>query len=149
MSEEDEKVCVDCGGTPCEWDELGPDLLERVDLMHRREKIEGVTVVVDDNGNRVENGAMRKAIYRMFTYIKFGHLGRGQRIPIPVCVLREIRNMYPERDGDYMGFKEAPEIGGDAEREDPPASPQKQTRRRSKRLIELSNGREIISKKRK
>ena len=83
MSEEDEKVCVDCGGTPCEWDELGPDLLERIESMHRRETIDGVIVVVDDNDNRVENKAIRKVIYRMFTYIKYEHLGRGQRILIP------------------------------------------------------------------
>ena len=149
MSEDDEKVCIDCGGTPCEWDELGPDLLERIDSMHRRETLDGVVVVVDDNGNRVENKAMRKAIYRMFTYSKYGHLGRGQRIPIPDCVLREIRNMYPERDGEYMGFEDAPEIGGDAERKDHPTSPQKRAKRRSKRLIESAKMREMISKKRK
>ena len=149
MSEEEEKVCVHCGGTPCEWDELGPDLLQREQSMHRRETIDGVIIVVDDNDNCVYNRAMRKAIYRVFTYIKYGHLGRGQRIPIPECVLREIRNMFPERDGEYMGFKDTPETGGDAKREDKPTSPQRRTTRRSKRLIEIANGKEMISKKRK
>jgi hypothetical protein len=49
---------------------------------------------------------MRKALYRAFTYLKFGHLGKGRIIPIPSCVTAKIREMYPETDGDYMGFHE-------------------------------------------
>ena len=122
MFEEEEDVCVHCGGTPCEWDELGPELLEREQSMHSRQEIEGVIVVVDDNGSRIANNDMRRAMYRMFTYIKFGHLGRGVRIPIPECVLCKIRQKYPKEDGEYMGFKEAPATEG----EETSTSPKKQ-----------------------
>ena len=112
----EEEVCVHCGGTPCEWDEFAPELLERDKQMHGKQGIDGVVVVVDDDGirppnkmlrERVENRERRKSMYRMFTYLKYGHLGRGVRIPIPECVLTKIKEIYPDPDGEYMGFKES------------------------------------------
>ena len=61
---------------------------------------------VDDDDVLVTNERMRKALYRLFTYMKFGHLGRGNRIPIPQCVVDKFREAYPEPDGVYMGFHE-------------------------------------------
>lgn len=71
-----------------------------------REQRDGQEVIVDDNGVVVPNSKMRKALYRAFTYLKFGHLGKEKRIPIRSCVTTKIREMYPETDGDYMGFHE-------------------------------------------
>ena len=48
-------------------------------------------------------------MYRMFTYLKYGHLGRGVRIPIPECVVAKIREKYPDPDEEYMGFMESTE----------------------------------------
>ena len=48
-------------------------------------------------------------MYRMFTYLKYGHLGRGVRIPIPECVVAKIREKYPDPNEEYMGFMESTE----------------------------------------
>ena len=102
--EDDEPVCIYCANTPCEWHVYGQELLRNTSLMHYRETRNGKEVVVDDAGNEVSNASMRKAMYRMFTYLKFGHLGKGVRIPVPQCVADKIRAIYPEEDGKYMGF---------------------------------------------
>ena len=106
---EEESVCHHCGNTPCEWDGFGKDLLQKTGMMHFRETRNGADVVVDESGHLVPNSSMRRAMYRIFTYLKFGHLGRGVRIPIPECVLQKIRAIYPANDGQYMGFHETAE----------------------------------------
>jgi hypothetical protein len=105
--EEDESVCVICGGTPCEWDEFGPELLRRQSLLARRSgSDEGGEDLVDRNGRPITYTKMRAFLYRTFTYMKFGHLGRGNRIPIPNCVVREIKKLYPDPEGYYTGFRD-------------------------------------------
>ena len=45
---------------------------------------------------------------RYYTYLKYGHLGKGVRLEIPTCVLQQIRHLYSEDDEKkYMGFKAA------------------------------------------
>ena len=75
-------------------------------LLYDREErlVDGVKIVVDKDGVAVSNAKMRKALYRLFTYKKFGHLGKGNRIPIPNCVTDKIKEMYPDDDDSYMGF---------------------------------------------
>jgi hypothetical protein len=51
----------------------------------------GMIAITDQDGNFIPNNKMRKALYKTFTYLKFGHLGRGNRIPIPSCVASKIR----------------------------------------------------------
>jgi len=88
---------------PCEWNEFGKEALEKADMMYNTNK-EGKKV--DDDGVLVTNARMRKALYRLFIYMKFGHLGRGNRIPIPQCVGDNFREAYPEPEGVYMRFHE-------------------------------------------
>ena len=52
----------------------------------------------------LENKKRRKAMYRLFTYLKYGHLGKGNRIPIPICVIENIRKVFPSPDVNYMGY---------------------------------------------
>lgn len=108
MEDDDDKVptCVICGGTPCEWEEFREGVVEQSKLLYNREQRDGQEVIVDNNGVVVPNSKMRRALYRAFTYLKFGHLGKRNRIPIPSCVTKKIREMYPEADGKYMGFHE-------------------------------------------
>ena len=108
MSDEEDVVCTICGGTPCDWDEYGEELTKQINMMYFREKHGNIDIVLDEGGNRLSYSQMRKAMYRIFTRIKFGHLGRGVRIPVPDCVGRNIRGMYPSSDG-YMGFKDEKE----------------------------------------
>ena len=48
-------------------------------------------------------------MYRMFTYLKYGHLGRGVRILVPECAVAKIQEKYPDPDGEYMDFMEQAE----------------------------------------
>lgn len=112
--EEEEEVCVHCGGTPCEWDEFGDELAQRELKMYGSQS---AIVVIEDGSQlannktkkRLDNKEMRKSMYRMFTYLKYGHLGRGVRIPVPECIVAKIREKYPDPDEDYMGFMESAE----------------------------------------
>ena len=105
-NDDDESVCVVCGGTPCEWDEYGPELISRQSLMVRREVgDDGIEKLIDSAGRSIPNNKMRLYLYRLFTYLKFGHLGRGNRIPIPNCVTSQIRNLYPDKT--YTEFRQA------------------------------------------
>jgi len=47
---------------------------------------------------------MRKSLYKMFTYLKFGHLGKGHCIPIPRCFTNKIREVYPDPNDNCMSF---------------------------------------------
>lgn len=47
----------------------------------------------------------RQEAYRQFSYWKHGHKGKGKRIPLPSCVVWNIRNCYPDLDGKYEGFE--------------------------------------------
>ena len=95
---------------------------------------------------QIENKERRKSMYRMFTYLKYGHLGRGVRIPIPECVLTKIQEIYPDPDGEYMGFKESATTEGQETTTSTATLPSTSTstststsnKRRSSRLLELS-----------
>ena len=76
-SEDEESVCTYCAKTPCEWNVYAQELLQNTALMHFWETRNGKEVVVNEGGNEVSNTSMRKAMYRMFAYLKFGHLGNG------------------------------------------------------------------------
>jgi hypothetical protein len=41
----------------------------------------------------------------MFTYEKFGHVGKGNRIKLPLCVEGKIKEMIPNVDGNYANPK--------------------------------------------
>ena len=115
VEEEEEEVCVHCGGTPCKWEEFGDEIAQREQEMRRSLTVIGAcdhdgSQIVDKNTKeRLENKEMRKSMYRMFTYLKYGHLCRGVRIPIPECVVAKIREKYPDPDEEYMGFMESTE----------------------------------------
>ncbi len=48
----------------------------------------------------------RHNLYRKYTYAAYGHLGRGNRVVIPSCVVDLIRELHPSSNGEYMGHKE-------------------------------------------
>ena len=51
--------------------------------------------------------SLRLAAYRAFVYWVWGKLGHKNRRPIPACVVKSIREAYPEPSGVYEGFHEA------------------------------------------
>ena len=103
QSEEEDVVCPICSSMPCEWLEYGRQAL---DESKQRYNIDENGSHVEKNGALVPNSTIRRATYRLFTYKKYGHLGRGLRIPIPQCVLDKVREAFPEADGVYHGLFE-------------------------------------------
>jgi hypothetical protein len=52
----------------------------------------------------VENNKKHNTMYCLFKYLKYGNLGKGNRIPIPICVIEKIREMFPIPDDNYMDY---------------------------------------------
>lgn len=44
--------------------------------------------------------------YKQFTHILHGHLGKGQRKPLPGCILEGVRTLFPDEKGQYVGYKD-------------------------------------------
>ena len=49
---------------------------------------------------------MRKYYYHAYVLIKHSKLGAKKRIIIPKCILKGVRDCYPDPDGHYMGHNE-------------------------------------------
>ena len=90
VDEDDVPVCETCGGTPCEWEEFGVRLMEYMKMMYYHNDDENM--MTDQKGNIVPNSTVRKGAYKLFTYMKFGNLGKGTRIPVPDCVTHVRKN---------------------------------------------------------
>ena len=53
-----------------------------------------------ENPGRPPNNIMRKRMYR---YAALG-MGYRARRPLPTCYVASVRTVYPDRQGNYMGF---------------------------------------------
>ncbi|XP_050066073.1 P2X purinoceptor 7-like [Aphis gossypii] len=55
----------------------------------------------------MENKAWRYICYKQFTLWvnSWMPIGRGNRVVIPACVVKKIRERYPEENGLYIGFQ--------------------------------------------
>jgi len=105
IGSEDEVCCYVCAKTPCEWTEHGIPCLR--DLKGRYRIDDATTngyVIEITSGAQIPNNKMRFTFYKLFTYEKFGHLGKGMRIKIPACVEKQIRDLFPSLDGEYTNF---------------------------------------------
>ena len=61
-----------------------------------------------DSLDRVSSNLIKKSIYiSLFDAIDFGILEKKERRKLPNCVVARIRQIYPSKTGDYMGFKES------------------------------------------
>lgn len=85
--------CEICGGSPCDWDRFGDEI-----------KQQGASI---NEGQDGRNSIILKAVYKVYRYLKFGHLGKGVSIHIPTCVLGKIREPMQEPDGNYMGHMDS------------------------------------------
>jgi hypothetical protein len=103
--------CYVCGKIPCEWLEYGVIAMdsfeEKFDISTA---LENGYVVDKSSGAKVPNNKIRFSFYKMFTYEKFGHLGRGNRIKIPDCVEQQVKAMFPDLDGNYTNFSAEVEV---------------------------------------
>ena len=105
VDDEEEVCCYVCAKTPCEWIEHGIPCLRDLKGRYRIEDATTNGYVIEINsGAQIPNNKMRFTFYKLFTYEKFGHLGKGMRIKIPVCVENKIRDLFPSLDGEYTNF---------------------------------------------
>jgi len=51
---------------------------------------------------------LRQTAYQSFTAWAHGRLGEKNRIPIPHCVLKAVREKFPDIGDTYVGFQEPP-----------------------------------------
>ena len=90
-------------GQGCEWDELKADMLEVAKDIELDPK----------TSNAWNNRKIRFNLYRYYTQVINGYLGRAVRIPLPFCIETKIKEMFPD-DGTlgYVGYKnEADHVG--------------------------------------
>lgn len=86
-----DRICHICGEEPCDWNTYGEELLEEGGKLFEHEEV-------------ITHSLVRKTIYRMYVYGKYGHLGKGKRVCIPVCVRDKIREQWPEESiKHYVG----------------------------------------------
>jgi len=104
-SQNQEEVCYLCGKTPCEWVDHGLPALEEIKKKFYIDNaaIDGFVLEIL-SGKHVPNNHMRFTCYKCFTYEKFGHLGRGNRVKLPICVESKIKELFPSLDGNYTNF---------------------------------------------
>jgi len=57
------------------------------------------------NGDEPINTNMRYTAYRQFILWRYGYLGQGNRMVVPSCLTWAIRNMFPEQNGQYTGYR--------------------------------------------
>ncbi len=108
-------VCAVYGGTPCQRVEFGDDLLEQGNEMFGQTasvSADASSVIVlvkrckGEIGEIVNNALARYQLCSMFTYLKYGHLGRGNRICLPECVEDKIREHFPDPQNHYTNFRD-------------------------------------------
>jgi hypothetical protein len=59
---------------------------------------------------KAPNNKIRFSFYRMFTYKKFVHFGRGNQIKIPDRLEQQVKHMSPNLDGNYTYFSRETEL---------------------------------------
>ncbi|CAJ0927014.1 unnamed protein product [Ranitomeya imitator] len=61
--------------------------------------------IICNNYTTLFSSKKRKTAYRAFTAWIHGFLGKGNRRPIPSCVVKLVCEEFPEEHQEYMGFK--------------------------------------------
>jgi hypothetical protein len=103
---EDEVCCYTCAKTPCEWIEYGIPMLQQVQEKFNTETAKSAGhCIAKSNGDEVPNNKVRFMCYRYFIYEKYGHLGKGNRMKLPDCVEKKIKEEFPSLDGTYTNFR--------------------------------------------
>ena len=87
-------ICLYCGDKPCFWISMKDDIVSS-------------TIRNVDNYLK-PNSYFRKRAYQMYVFHKYGRLGKGNRVRVPLCVLEGVRSVWPESDANgYMGHKDS------------------------------------------
>jgi hypothetical protein len=97
LEEEEVSACSYCGEQPCIWFTY-EDVIK--DTM-----TEWCAIQTSTKHCAPTNNLKRKEFYKSYIRMRYGYLGKGQRVEIPACVLAQVRKMYPDEKEEYMGFK--------------------------------------------
>ena len=93
--------CIYCGKSPCVWTKYEAQLIEE---FNKQEPAIDAQFETNDDINRI-NSTKRKFLYKIFTRLRYGILGKGNRKVLPACVTKGIRFLFPDSNEDYMGHK--------------------------------------------
>lgn len=99
QEEEEEKetedtICKYCNRDPCA-------ALDMYDLLAETGN------VLKENDDSLTNKNVQFQLYCLASEQIHGRLGTGHHIPLPKCVQGDIQDLYPERNQEYVGFREA------------------------------------------
>jgi hypothetical protein len=68
-------VCQIFGSTPFEWVEFGDEEKDYSKRLYIHKDMHGMIAITDRDGNFNPSNKMRKALYKTFINLKFGHVG--------------------------------------------------------------------------
>lgn len=103
-------LCDYCKMDSCDWVKYGDEIITYLNanyVGHFTDDKGNVVAEASENCALVTNRQLRYLAYAAFTSAKHGHLGKKKRIPLPDCVVSGIRDVYPDVDNEYVGFKPA------------------------------------------
>ncbi len=80
-----------CKCRVCKWEEYS-DLLT------------GLAKAMEQDDS-MSNENKRFSMYKNYTFAEWGFLGKKNRKKLPKCVQLKIRELFPETEGVYVGFK--------------------------------------------
>ena len=93
--------CVYCGKSTCVWTKYKSQLM---DEFYEEEPVIDAGFEGNEDINHI-NSTKRKLMYKIFTRLRYGRLGKGNRKVLPSCVTKAIRSLFPDSNDDYMGHK--------------------------------------------
>ena len=102
VSDYPDSHCFICEHDPCIY------------LGHRAAAAEQMKAEMDaetEDGEEWKNNQKRHWLYRYYTKILRGFLGKGARYKLPDCVVFPTRNEYPDEAGSYTGYISYEESG--------------------------------------
>ena len=90
------QVCITCGGTPCQWQQHGLSVVNLMTHAFDHETLASEGKVRDPVSKEVIEGKIvRRVAYKCFQYEKYGSISVAKALPIPRCVIDQIRFLYP------------------------------------------------------
>ena len=115
--EEEVKVCMECGATPCDWVHFQHELIEFARNNHFFENhidpenpfsfpVKSFSTMTDEEKDAIKasHQEAKKQCFRRYTYLKHGYMGPGNRARIPSCIEDAIRAMFPNHDNSFVGY---------------------------------------------
>jgi len=106
LAESDEAQCI----TECQ---KFKDFAENINVLELLAYAGSSEKLARDKNGKVLDEGLRYACYCSYLHmLKIYRTGKGNRIPLPSCVVSRIKELYPSPSGIYKGFEEAMQTYG-------------------------------------